>query len=70
MLTSVRESHKETADHSAPTPYQLGGMYFKDNRAYNPYAFGTESYAEFERGYRSAKVKHDMALRRNQYHSK
>lgn len=70
MLIPVRKSHQETASHFAPTPYELGGMFFKDKRGYNPYQFGTESYAEFERGYRSAQTKHDMDLRRNQFHSK
>jgi len=41
---------RETADNKTPAAYELGKMFYRAGREYNPYQPDTEAYTDFLRG--------------------
>lgn len=57
--------HIPTTVDYKPSPYELGRMFYRENRRYNPFAAGTPDHKSFQTGYWREQ---DIHLRRTQYH--
>lgn len=55
------QDKRETADNQQPTAYQLGKMFYRAGREYNPYHPDTEAFTEFYRGRLDAEEDDELA---------
>lgn len=53
--------HDPTSKSFAPTAYQLGKMFYRAGRGYNPYTPDTEAFTEFNRGRLDAEEEDKLA---------
>jgi hypothetical protein len=53
--------HKETTVHYNPTAFELGKMFFKAGRGYNPYTSGTPAWLAFTQGRLVAELEAEVA---------
>lgn len=55
------QDKRETADNQQPTAYQLGKMFYRAGREYNPYQPDTEAFTDFCRGKLDAEEEDELA---------
>lgn len=55
-------NHKPTAVDYIPAAYELGKMFYRAGREYNPYSPDTENFTEFNRGRLDAEEEYKEAL--------